>query len=175
MPEEDNKTPDEKDTKTREKVYVVLNTSAGPIKLELNADETPKTVENFITLSRKGFYNGTIFHRVIEDFMIQGGDPKGDGTGGPGYTIEDETFTGDYTRGTLAMARTSAPNSAGSQFFIMHKDYTLPKQYVIFGKVIEGIEVVDQIATAPVERSLNGEMSKPINPVTIDSIEVIQS
>ncbi len=125
-------------------------------------------------LSKIGFYDGTIFHRVIKDFMIQGGDPLGNGTGGPGYTFNDEPFDGEYVRGTVAMAN-SGPNSNGSQFFIIHKDYTqLPKNYVIFGKVVEGMDVVDKIAEAPVEDNGAGEMSKPISPVTINKAEVIE-
>ncbi|QQG44843.1 MAG: peptidylprolyl isomerase [Candidatus Roizmanbacteria bacterium] len=151
----------------------VLKTTEGDITIQLNAQETPKTVENFVTLSQKNFYNNTIFHRVIKGFMIQGGDPKGDGTGGPGYRFADEPFEGEYTRGIVAMAN-AGPNTNGSQFFIMHQDNPLPKNYVIFGKVIEGIEVVDKIAEAPVESSSSGEPSKPINPVTVQSVEIIE-
>lgn len=148
-----------------------LKTTQGDIVISLFAKETPKTVSNFITLSRKNFYNNTIFHRVIKGFMIQGGDPKGDGTGGPGYTFDDEPFTGSYTRGTIAMAN-AGPNTNGSQFFIMHADYALPKNYVIFGRVTEGLDVVDQIASAPVTMAPSGEASKPLTPVTIASIVV---
>jgi cyclophilin family peptidyl-prolyl cis-trans isomerase len=150
-----------------------LKTSEGDIVIKLNDNQTPKTVKNFVKLARQGFYNGTIFHRVMENFMIQGGDPKGDGTGGPGYKFDDETFTGEYTRGTVAMAN-SGPNTNGSQFFIIHKDYPLPKSYVIFGKVTQGLEVLDKIATAPVERSSSGEISKPVNPVTVKSVEILE-
>src|SRR3989338_5990358 len=100
----------------------VLLTSAGTIVIELNAKQTPVTVNNFVTLARSKFYDGTIFHRAVRGFMIQGGDPKGNGTGGPGYKFDDEPFTGSYTRGTVAMAN-SGPNTNGSQFFIMHADY----------------------------------------------------
>ena len=103
--------------------------------------------------------------------MIQGGDPKGDGTGGPGYTFEDEPFEGEYTRGTVAMAN-SGPNTNGSQFFIMHADNPLPKNYVIFGKVISGLDVVDRIANAPVKTGLMGEMSTPVTPVKILTIDI---
>lgn len=151
---------------------VILKTSEGDITLELYADKVPNTVNNFVYLASQGFYKDTVFHRVIKDFMIQGGDPVGNGSGGPGYRINDEKFEGDYTRGTIAMARTMAPNSAGSQFFIMHKDVPLPKDYVIFGKVTKGIEVVDKIAEA--ETTLNeaeGANSKPVKPVkVIDAI-----
>lgn len=151
---------------------VTLNTNQGPIVVELDTQNTPITSNNFVYLAEKGFYNNTIFHRVIDGFMIQGGDPRGDGTGNPGYRFDDEDFVGEYTHGTVAMAN-SGPNTNGSQFFIMHQDYQLPKNYVIFGKVIEGIEVVDAIATAPVEMSLSGEKSRPINPVVVESAVVI--
>ncbi len=155
-----------------EKAYIVtLKTTKGDITIALNTNQTPKTVQNFVDLSKNGFYNDTIFHRVIEGFMIQGGCPEGTGMGGPGYKFADEPFTGEYTRGTVAMAN-SGPDTNGSQFFIMHADYPLPKNYVIFGKVTNGMEVVDAIATAPVDRSLTGEMSKPKEPVSIVSVEV---
>jgi peptidylprolyl isomerase len=151
----------------------VMHTTEGDITLVLNAKVTPVTVNNFVFLARKGFYNNTIFHRVIKDFMIQGGDPKGDGTGGPSYRFNDEPFQGEYTRGTIAMAN-AGPNTNGSQFFIMHKDYPLQKNYVIFGKVSEGLDVVDKIAEAPIEASAMGEPSKPVMPVTVKSIDIIE-
>ena len=151
---------------------VTLQTTDGAIVIALNTNQTPKTVENFVTLTKKGFYNGTIFHRVIKGFMIQGGDPKGDGTGGPGYTFADEPFTGEYTRGTVAMAN-AGPNTNGSQFFIMHADYPLPKNYTIFGHVIQGMDVVDRIANAPVVANpMTGEPSKPVNPVRVTAATV---
>jgi len=153
------------------KYTAVLHTTVGDIVIELNAKATPITANNFITLAKKNFYNGTIFHRVIEGFMIQGGDPKGDGTGGPGYTFADEPFAGDYNRGTVAMAN-AGPNTNGSQFFIMHQNYPLPKNYIIFGQVVKGMEVVDKIATAPTESG--GENSKPINPVKVTSVEIVE-
>jgi cyclophilin family peptidyl-prolyl cis-trans isomerase len=147
---------------------VTLKTEVGDIVVELTK-ETPKTTGNFVKLAQSGFYNNTIFHRTIEGFMIQGGDPEGNGTGGPGYKFEDEPFLGEYTRGTIAMAN-SGPNTNGSQFFIMHADVTLPPNYTIFGKVVSGIEVVDKIATAPVRANpFSGEASTPINPVKIIS------
>lgn len=158
-------------TSKLKKITAVLHTEKGDITLDLNTDQTPKTVANFVTLAKKGFYNKTIFHRVIKGFMIQGGDPKGDGTGGPGYKFDDEPFTGEYTRGTIAMAN-AGPNTNGSQFFIMHADNPLPKNYVIFGKVIAGLEVVDKIAEAPVEPSFSGEMSAPVTPVKILTIDI---
>lgn len=150
---------------------VRLTTTAGNIVVELTLEKTPKTAQNFIDLAKKGFYDGTVFHRAIKGFMIQGGDPKGDGTGGPGYRFDDEPFSGEYTRGTLAMAN-AGPNTNGSQFFIMHDDIDLPKNYVIFGRVVEGIETVDAIANAPVGMSRGGERSQPLAPVRIERAEV---
>lgn len=155
-------------TKTYE---ATLATSKGDIIISLHAKETPITVNNFVYLARQGFYDNTIFHRTIKDFMIQGGDPKGDGTGGPGYKFDDEAFTGSYKKGIVAMAN-SGPNTNGSQFFIMHADYPLPPNYVIFGEVTKGIEVVDAIATAPVKASRFGELSVPVTPVTVKSITI---
>ena len=155
------------------KYTAILHTSKGDIKVELNEDQTPKTVENFVTLAKKDFYNGTVFHRVIKDFMIQGGCPDGTGMGGPGYKFDDEPFTGEYTRGILAMAN-AGPNTNGSQFFIMHADVALPKSYIIFGKVIEGLETVDKIAESEVELSMTGEPSKPVEPTTVDNLEIVE-
>ena len=151
------------------KYTAVLKTEKGDITISLNADKTPITVNNFVTLAKKGFYDKTIFHRIIKGFMIQGGDPKGDGTGGPGYKFDDEPFTGEYTRGTIAMAN-AGPNTIGSQFFIMHKDYSLPKDYVTFGKVVSGIDVIDAIAESPVQSS--GEGSSPVTPVKILTVDI---
>ncbi len=149
-----------------------LKTTAGDIVIALSAKETPKTVNNFVYLARKGFYNNTPFHRVIPGFMIQGGDPKGNGTGGPGYTFDDEAFTGDYERGTVAMAN-SGPDTNGSQFFIMHQKYALPHDYVIFGQVTDGLGVVDKIATAPTVQD-GYENSKPVKPVTVASVTILE-
>ncbi len=151
----------------------IMHTTAGDITLELNAKATPITVNNFVWLAKKGFYDGVIFHRVIKDFMIQGGDPTGTGAGDPGYKFDDEPFTGEYSRGTIAMAN-AGPNTNGSQFFIMHADYPLPPNYVIFGKTTKGIEAVDKIATAQTTMGGDGAMSKPINPVKITFIEIIE-
>ena len=147
----------------------------GSIKLELQYGETKNTAANFVELARKGFYNGLTFHRVIRGFMIQGGDPRGNGMGGPGYSIKGEFRQNGvnnslrHTRGVISMARAFDPNSAGSQFFIMHKDAPhLDGAYAAFGYVTEGIEVVDAIAkvrTSPSDR--------PLTPVVIESIEVI--
>ncbi|AKM81615.1 MAG: Peptidyl-prolyl cis-trans isomerase [Candidatus Pacebacteria bacterium GW2011_GWF2_38_9] len=150
---------------------VTLHTSEGNITISMDIKNTPLTANNFISLAKSNFYDGVIFHRAIKGFMIQGGDPRGDGTGGPGYQFDDEEFTGEYLRGTVAMAN-AGPNTNGSQFFIMHQDYALQPNYVIFGHVISGMEVVDKIAEAEVSTSFSGEMSKPINPVSIDSVSV---
>jgi len=157
----------------KKEYQAVLKTDVGDIKIQLNAKETPITVNNFVYLAKNNFYNNTIFHRVMKGFMIQGGDPKGDGTGGPGYQFADESFEGEYTRGTVAMANTG-PNTNGSQFFIMHQDYDLPKNYVIFGKVTEGLNVVDKIAEASVSANQFGEMSKPVTPIKIFSVEIVK-
>lgn len=156
------------------KVYsAVLSTSEGDIAIALHADKTPVTVNNFVYLANKGFYDSTIFHRVINGFMIQGGDPEGTGRGGPGYRFDDEPFEGEYKAGVLAMAN-AGPNTNGSQFFIMHKDYPLPKNYVIFANVTKGMEVVDKIATAPTSVGAGGEKSTPISPVTVKSVKVTE-
>lgn len=163
-------TPDMKIKKN--KTYTaLLTTTEGDITIALNAKETPITVNNFVDLAKKKFYNNTIFHRVIKGFMIQGGDPEGTGRGGPGYKFDDEKFEGDYTRGTVAMAN-AGPNTNGSQFFIMHKDNNLPKNYTIFGKVTKGLDVIDKIAEAPVETG--GEGSTPKKPVTVESVAITE-
>ncbi len=133
-------------------VTITMNTGKS-IKVELYPDVAPNTVANFVSLVNKGFYNGKIFHRVIRNFMIQGGCPQGTGMGGPGYSIKGEFSSNgfanslNHTRGVISMARSMHPNSAGSQFFIMHADSPhLDGQYAAFGEVVEGIEVVDAIA-----------------------------
>ncbi|MCG2692302.1 peptidylprolyl isomerase, partial [Microgenomates group bacterium] len=148
-----------------------LHTSAGDIIIQLDTQATPITANNFVFLAQQGFYDQTIFHRVINGFMIQGGDPQGDGTGGPGYKFPDEPITNEYDRGTVAMAN-SGPNTNGSQFFIMHQNNPLPKNYVIFGHVIQGLEIVDAIASAPVVSGPNGEKSQPVSPVIINSVSL---
>ena len=144
------------------------------IEGELYPEKAPQSVYNFISLANKGFYNGLIFHRVIPGFMIQGGDPMGMGYGGPGYSIYGEFrnngFKNDlkHTRGVLSMARSMNPNSAGSQFFLMHEDAPhLDGEYAGFGKVIEGIEVVDQIAECP-----TGRNDKPLQPQVMKTVTV---
>jgi peptidyl-prolyl cis-trans isomerase B (cyclophilin B) len=145
-----------------------LHTSEGPIELELYPDAAPKTVENFEKLSRDGFYDGVIFHRVIPDFMIQGGDPTGTGMGGPGYEFEDEFNQHRVVRGALAMAN-AGPNTNGSQFFIVTADETpwLDGKHTVFGRVTSGMDVVDRISQ--VGRDAN---DRPRKPVTIERVEV---
>jgi cyclophilin family peptidyl-prolyl cis-trans isomerase len=145
-----------------------LHTSEGAIELELYPDAAPKTVENFEKLSRDGFYEGVIFHRVIPDFMIQGGDPTGTGTGGPGYEFEDEFNEHRVTRGALAMAN-AGPNTNGSQFFIVTAEEAswLDGKHTVFGRVTAGMDVVDRISQA--ERDAN---DRPRKPVTIDRVEL---
>ncbi|MFA5866810.1 MAG: peptidylprolyl isomerase [Actinomycetota bacterium] len=156
------------------KYSALMKTSEGDITIELNAGDAPNTVNNFVYLARNKFYDGTIFHRAIKGFMIQGGDPEGTGMGGPGYRFDDEPFTGEYNKGTIAMANSGA-NTNGSQFFIMHADYPLPKNYVIFGKVTAGLDIVDKIAEAPTQPGPSGEMSQPVNPVKVDSVTITES
>ncbi len=145
-----------------------ISTTAGDMTAELFPGDAPRTVNNFVFLARDGFYEGVIFHRVISGFMIQGGDPTGTGTGGPGYRFEDEPVSKRYSRGTLAMAN-AGPNTNGSQFFVMHADYGLPPNYTIFGKLTSGEEVVDAIANAP-----KGGNDRPHDPVKINSVEITE-
>ena len=147
----------------------VIETTAGTLTADLFAADAPRTVNNFVFLAREGFYEGVIFHRVIEGFMIQGGDPTGRGTGGPGYKFADEPVTRAYTRGTLAMAN-AGPNTNGSQFFVMHADYRLPPNYTIFGKLSAGMDVVDAIATAP-----TASQDRPKDPVSITSVTITEA
>jgi len=151
-----------------------FETSEGRIEFELLVGDAPNTVNNFVFLARDGFYEGVIFHRVLSGFMVQSGDPTGTGAGGPGYRFDDETVTRDYLRGTLAMAN-AGPNTNGSQFFIMHQDNALPKNYTIFGIVRSGLEVVDALAGTEVGMSPNGERSKPMSPPSITSITIAES
>ena len=144
----------------------------GEVELELYPDLAPITVDNFVKLVNKGFYNGLTFHRIIKGFMIQGGCPKGNGTGGPGYQIKGEFSANGvnnpikHERGVISMARAMNPDSAGSQFFIMHKDARhLDGQYAAFGKVVKGIEVVDKVAEVQTDFR-----DKPLKPVIIETI-----
>lgn len=155
-------------------VNIVIDTNVGEIKAELYPDVAPVTVKNFIDLIKKGFYNGLTFHRVIEGFMIQGGCPKGNGTGGPGYCIKGEFRANGvkndlkHERGVLSMARAMDPDSAGSQFFIMHETSPhLDGQYAAFGKVTDGMNVVDRIAS--VRTDFN---DRPLEKVVINEMRV---
>ena len=153
--------------------------NGGVMRAELYPDIAPNTVNNFISLVQKGFYDGVGFHRIIPGFMIQGGDPQGTGMGGPGYSIKGE-FTANgfqnalkHARGVLSMARTMMPNSAGSQFFIMHaKAPHLDNQYAAFGKLIEGLEVLDQIADTPCDFSDRPKTPQVMKRVTVDCFGV---
>jgi peptidyl-prolyl cis-trans isomerase B (cyclophilin B) len=152
-------------------VTAVIDTSAGSMTLEFFPDKAPGHVDNFVKLAEKGFYDGTVFHRVIKGFMIQGGCPQGTGTGGPGYKIKAEFNDTPHVRGILSMARSQDPNSAGSQFFICHGDARfLDKNYTAFGRLIAGDDTLDKIATAPVKPG--GEKSSPVTPVKIKSIKI---
>jgi len=144
-----------------------IKTKYGEIVLELFPADAPVTVNNFVFLARQGFYNGVKFHRVVKGFVIQGGDPTGTGTGGPGYRFADEKITKDYAAGTLAMANAGA-NTNGSQFFITLIDLrgSLPKNYTIFGQVSSGFDVVQKIGAVPVQGS------SPVKDVLIDSITI---
>ncbi len=149
------------------------------IKAELYPEIAPISVNNFISLINSGFYDGLTFHRVISGFMIQGGCPKGNGTGGPGYCIKGEFNANGvandlkHTRGVLSMARTSAPDSAGSQFFIMHEDAPhLDGEYAAFGKVIEGMDVVDEIASVRVDYNDKPRQPQVMKKVTVDTFGV---
>jgi cyclophilin family peptidyl-prolyl cis-trans isomerase len=154
----------------------VIETDLGTIKIELLEDQSPKTVENFRLLAERGYYDGVTFHRVIEGFMIQGGDPGGDGTGGKtatGKPLPNEIdrasalYQSGYKRGVVAMANKGRPETGASQFFIMHRDYPLPANYTIFGRVIEGIEVVDKIASVH-----TGRMDRPVEPVIMKRVTI---
>jgi cyclophilin family peptidyl-prolyl cis-trans isomerase len=145
-----------------------LHTSEGAIEVELYPDDAPTTVENFVKLSRDGFYEGVIFHRVIPDFMIQGGDPTGTGSGGPGYEFEDEFNQHRVVRGVLAMAN-AGPNTNGSQFFIVTAEATpwLDGKHTVFGRVTSGMDVVDRISA--VDRDAD---DRPREPVAIERVEL---
>ncbi len=145
-----------------------LHTNHGAIRLELFPDDSPKTVENFERLAREGFYDGLTFHRVIPDFMIQGGCPRGDGTGGPGYTFEDEINEHRVVRGALAMAN-AGPDTNGSQFFVVTTEEApwLDGKHTVFGRVTEGMDVVDRISELP-----RDARDKPREPVTIERVEL---
>jgi cyclophilin family peptidyl-prolyl cis-trans isomerase len=147
---------------------LTLHTNQGAIAVELFDADAPKTVENFVSLARKGFYDGTTFHRVIPDFMVQGGDPSGDGTGGPGYEFDDEQNDRQVVRGALAMAN-RGPNTNGSQFFIVTAQACpwLDGKHTVFGEVTDGMDAVDRISA--VERD---ERDRPRDPVVVERVEL---
>jgi cyclophilin family peptidyl-prolyl cis-trans isomerase len=155
----------------------IIATDAGTMEADLFTEGAPLAAANFVKLAKAGFYDGVIFHRVIPGFMIQGGDGEFGkkaslntgrvGTGGPGYKFNDEPFKGEYVRGTLAMAN-AGPNTNGSQFFIMHKDYALPKSYTIFGQVTKGLEVVDTIVGQP-----RNSRDLPNDPIAMTSVTIV--
>ncbi|MFA6437353.1 MAG: peptidylprolyl isomerase [Candidatus Paceibacterota bacterium] len=155
------------------KTYKALvKTTDGDLEIELYAKDNPITVNNFVFLAHQGFYENVKFHRIMKDFMIQTGDPTGTGSGGPGYQFADELpIAKKYTRGIVAMAN-AGPNTNGSQFFIMTKDYSLQPNYVIFGKIIEGLDTLDKIASTPVIDNGFGEKSKPTEDVLIKEITI---
>ena len=155
-------------------IFTITMENGAVMRGELYPETAPQSVYNFIDLANKGFYDGLIFHRVIKNFMIQGGDPTGTGMGGPGYCIKGEFFMNGvdnklkHKRGVLSMARSSNPNSAGSQFFLMHQDSPhLDKQYAAFGKVTEGLEVIDAVASVKVDMN-----DRPLTEQKIASIRV---
>ena len=163
-----------RDGEEQEPQVTITMEEEGQIILELYPEIAPNTVNNFIHLAEQGFYDGLIFHRVIEDFMIQGGDPEGTGTGGPGYSIKGEFANNgfdnelEHTRGVISMARSRDYDSAGSQFFIIHEDSPhLDGDYAAFGRVIEGLEVVDEIATVA-----TGFQDRPLSPPVMEKVEV---
>jgi cyclophilin family peptidyl-prolyl cis-trans isomerase len=163
--------PPEMTIDTGKQYTATLKTSMGDVTVELFADEAPRTVNNFVFLAREGFYDNAPFHRIMKDFMIQGGDPTGTGTGGPGYRFDDEPIRRDYDRGIVAMAN-AGRNTNGSQFFIMHGNRPLPKNYVIFGRVVDGMDVVDRLANVPVRPNPQGEASVPTQDVRITGVTI---
>ena len=175
MPPKQYSSPFPTNIDTSKTYTATLDTSAGNMTLELFASEAPLTVNNFVNLARDGFYEDGQFHRVIKDFMIQGGCPLGTGTGGPGYRFQDEPVTRSYVRGTLAMAN-AGPNTNGSQFFIVHgADVGLPPNYTIFGMLTNGGDVLDTLANSPVTRSRGGEPSQPADRLVINNITIEES
>jgi cyclophilin family peptidyl-prolyl cis-trans isomerase len=153
---------------------VTISTKLGDIVIEIYNGSAPVASQNFVNLANAGFYDGTTFHRLVPEFVIQGGDPNGDGTGGPGYTIPDEPVVGEYTPGIVAMARTQQPHSQGSQFFIVTGSTASvaldqARTYVIFGNVVQGMDVVDKIAATPNSGSPD---NRALNPVVMDRVTV---
>jgi peptidyl-prolyl cis-trans isomerase B (cyclophilin B) len=160
----------------------IIKTSEGDMVVQFWTDAAPNTIENFKKLARQGFYDGTIFHRIVKEFMIQGGDPNSKdpakensyGQGGPGYQINAEFNDHSHDRGVISMARSSDPDSAGSQFFIcLAPVHRLDRQYTTFGKLIKGDDVLGKIGNTPVERNAQGEPSKPTKRIVIESVKIV--
>jgi len=160
----------------------VIKTNEGEMVVQFWTDAAPNTIENFKKLARQGFYDGTIFHRIVKGFMIQGGDPNSKdpakesdyGAGGPGYKIKAEFNNHSHDRGVISMARGPDPDSAGSQFFIcLAPVRRLDGQYTTFGKLIKGADVLEKIGDTPVERNAQGEMSKPTKRIVIESVKIV--
>lgn len=163
-------------------VFATLQTEKGAIEIELLPGEAPKTVENFCLLAERGYFDGLKFHRIVKDFMLQTGDPRGDGKGGEsawGKPFADEIqknsplykLGAGYVRGIVAMAN-AGPDTNASQFFILHKDYPLPPNYTIFGRVVKGLEVVDALADTPTKMGRDGMMSVPLTPPTMQKVTI---
>ena len=161
-------------------LHGLIETDKGAIEIEFLAEDAPKAVENFRLLAEHGYYDGLTFHRIVKGFMIQGGDPSGDGTGGEsawGAPFADEIdeasalYRGGYLRGLVAMAN-SGPNTNGSQFFILHQDYPLPPRYVIFARVTSGMDVVDALANTPTTMGSDGALSRPVTPPVIKKVTI---
>jgi peptidyl-prolyl cis-trans isomerase B (cyclophilin B) len=173
---------DDKTPMTTSNEVAVIKTSEGEMVLQFWTDAAPKTIENFKKLARQGFYDGTIFHRIIKGFMIQGGDPNSKdpakedsyGQGGPDYKIKAEFNDHPHDPGVISMARSADPDSAGSQFFIcLAPIHRLDHQYTTFGKLIKGDDVLEKIGNTPVERNSQGETSKPTKRVVIESVKIV--
>jgi cyclophilin family peptidyl-prolyl cis-trans isomerase len=169
-----------RDAKSSGGLHATIETDKGPIELEFLPDAAPRAVENFRLLAEHGYYDGLTFHRLVKGFMIQGGDPNGDGTGGESawgdafadeINPQSEIYRAGYRRGIVAMAN-SGPNTNGSQFFIMLADYPLPPAYVIFARVTAGMSAVDAIVETPKTMGSDGDMSKPVTPPVIKKISV---
>ena len=168
------------DAKSSGGLHATIDTDKGPIEIEFLPADAPRGVENFRLLAEHGYYDNLTFHRIVKGFMVQGGDPTGDGTGGEsawGESFPDEInpqsalYTGGYKRGMVAYAN-AGPNTNGSQFFIMHEDYDLAPNYVVFARVTKGMEIVDAIAQTPTTLGADGGMSKPVTPPVIKKVTV---
>jgi cyclophilin family peptidyl-prolyl cis-trans isomerase len=179
-PSEESKAAQAAAAKSSGGLHATIETDKGPIELEFLPMDAPKAVENFRLLAERGYYDNLTFHRIVKGFMIQGGDPSGDGTGGEsawGGTFEDEIdpdspiYSAGYRRGIVALAN-AGPDTNGSQFFIMHQDYPLPPAYVIFARVTKGLEVVDALAETPTTRGPDGGMSQPLTPPRMKKVTI---